>query len=143
MKQLIIYALSGCLILAIGSCKKDKAFSKEGGDVKIYMSQAVSNVADDNGYTTISVIQRAGGQADSLFAFDVNAYFGGSGYAHAPGDVQITFQLDYSKWDSINTARQTAGLAPFEKIPDSVFSFPSTTAVIKNGSNISENISFR
>ena len=142
MKKLIIYALSGCLIMATGSCKKDKAYSEEGGDVKIYMSQAVSNVADDNGYTTISVIQRAGGQADSLFAFDVNAYFGGSGYAHAPGDVPITFQLDYSKWDSINTARQTAGLAPFEKIPDSVFSFPNTTAVIKNGSNISENISF-
>src|SRR5689334_2762949 len=114
MKKLIINVACGCLILATGSCKKDKAFSEEGGDVKIYMSQAVSNTADENGYTTISVIQRATGQADSLFSFDVNAYFGGSGYAHAPGDVTVTFQLDYSKWDSINAARQTAGLPLFE-----------------------------
>ncbi|MBO9204775.1 MULTISPECIES: discoidin domain-containing protein [Niastella] len=143
MKKLIINSLSCCLILATGSCKKDKTFSEESGDVKIYMSQAVSNNADNNGYTTISVVQRATGQVDSLFLFEVNAYFGGSGYPHAPGDVQVSFQLDYSKWDSINADRQKAGLPLFEKIPDSVFSFPNTTAVIKSGNNISENIVFK
>jgi hypothetical protein len=127
----------------MGSCKKDKTFSKQNGDVKIYMSQAVSGSADNNGYTTISVVTRATGQPDSLFPFDVNVYFGGSGYQKSPGDVDVSFKLDYSKWDSINAARLSAGLPLFEKIPDSVFIFPTTTAVIKAGNSISENISFK
>lgn len=143
MKKLIIISLCSCLILITGSCKKDKTFSKENGDVIVYMSQAVGANADNNGYSTISVIQRATGQPDSLFQFDINAYLGGSGYQHAPGDVQVTFKIDYSTWDSINAMRQTAGLPLFEKIPDSVFSFPANTSVIKGGANISENISFK
>lgn len=143
MKKLIINTLCCCLIMAMGSCKKDKTFSKESGDVKIYMSQAVGTNADNNGYTAISVVTRATGQADSLFPFDVNAYFGGSGYPHAPGDVEVSFKLDYSKWDSINAARTGAGLPLFEKIPDSVFIFPTATSVIKAGNSISENISFK
>lgn len=142
MRTFIINSLCCCLILTTGSCKKDKTFSKENGDVKIYMSQAVSNSADANGYNTISVITRATGQADSIFSFDVNAYFGGSGYNRAPGDVEVSFKLDYSKWDSINSARQSANLPLFEKIPDSVFTFPTATAVIKSGQSISENITF-
>lgn len=143
MKQLIINSFCCCLIMIIGSCKKDKTFSKENGDVKIYMSQAVSGSADANGYSTISIITRATGQADSVFSFDVNAYFGGSGYEHAPGDVAVSFKVDYSKWDSINGARQSAGLPLFEKIPDSVFSFPTAMSVIKGGQSISDNVSFR
>ena len=143
MKKIIVNTLCCCLIIAMSSCRKNKTFSKEDGDVKIYMSQAVGGNADNNGYSTISVVTRATGQADSLFSFDVNAYFGGSGYQQAPADVEVSFKVDYSKWDSINTSRLSAGLPVFEKIPDSVFVFSGATAVIKAGTSISGNISFK
>lgn len=91
---------------------------------------------------SITVNRRAPLQSDSLYAFDVNAFFAGSGYLSAPNDIKVSFALDYSDWDSINTARVSAGLIPFERIPEDVFSFGTTESIIRKGATISDNINF-
>lgn len=137
MKKIFLYTLFAGIITAGAACKKDTAFSKEDADVRIYMSQAVNGAFQD-----ITVNRRAPSQSDSSYAFDVNAFFAGSGYVSAPRDVNVTFAVDYSKWDSINAARATAGLPAFERIPEHIFSFSTTSSVIRKGTNISENIAF-
>lgn len=137
MKKIFLYTLLAGMISAGSACKKDTAFTKEDGDVRVYMSQAVNGASVD-----ITVNRRAPLQSDSLYAFDVNAFFAGSGYVSAPRDITVTFALDYSKWDSINAARTDAGLPAFEKIPDNIFDFSTTQAVIRKGANVSENITF-
>lgn len=134
MKKLFLYII---LLGGITACKKDTAFSKKDGDVRVYMSQAISGA-----FTDIMVNRRAPLQSDSAYAFDVNAFFAGTGYLTAPRDINVSFALDYSKWDSINAARGNAGQPAFEKIPDNIFSFAKAQTVIKKGATISDNISF-
>lgn len=137
MNKLFLYILLGGMIASGTACKKDTAFSKKDGDVRVYMSQAITST-----FTDITVNRRAPLQSDSAYAFDVNAFFAGTGYLTAPRDINVRFALDYTKWDSINTARVNAGQPAFEKIPDNIFAFAATQAVIKKGTTISENIVF-
>lgn len=133
MNKLFLYILLGGII----ACKKDTAFSEKDGDVRVYMSQAISGA-----FTDITVNRRAPLQSDSAYAFDVNAFFAGAGYLTAPRDINVRFALDYTKWDSINTARVNGGLPAFEKIPDNIFLFKTAQTVIKKGGTISDNINF-
>jgi hypothetical protein len=137
--QKIFFYTCAIGLLAVAGCKKYKSFTGKDGDVKIYMAQRVSST---DGYTTVNVVTRTSAQADSAFTFDVNAYLSGSGYSAAPNDIPVTFKVDYAKWDSINTARTNAGLQPFEKIPDSVFSFTNTSSTIPKNSSLSDDIGF-
>ncbi|WP_295128450.1 discoidin domain-containing protein [uncultured Chitinophaga sp.] len=137
MKKLSAYILLGGLLAGLNACDKDSDFSESDSDVRVYLSQAVNGP-----YANISVNRRAPLQSDSIFKFDVNAFFAGGGYKSAPGNVPVTFAVDYSTWDSINTARAVASLPAFEKVPAHVFDFSTTTAVIKSGTTVSENIAF-
>lgn len=137
MNKLFLYTFLVAMMATGAACKKDTAFSKKDGDVRVYMSQAISGA-----FTDITVNRRAPLQSDSAYAFDVNAFFAGAGYSSAPRDINVLFALDYTKWDSINTARVNAGQPAFEKIPDNIFSFKTSQAVIKKGATISDNISF-
>ena len=136
MKTNIVFTLLALLLIVAG-CKEDNSFTENNGDVRIYMSQATAGTQQ-----AITVSRRAPLQSDTSYTFDVNAFFAGSGYLNAPEDIPVTFSVDYSRWDSINTARQAQGLPVFERVPENVFSFQNTTAVIKKGSSISDNISF-
>lgn len=135
MKKLLLYTLLAGLGAA--GCKKESAFTENDGDVRIYMSQAINGA-----FTDITVNRRAPLQSDTAYAFDLNAFFAGSGFASAPRDITVNFDLDYSKWDSINAARTDAGQPAFERIPDDVFEFAKGSTVIKKGSTISDNIAF-
>ncbi|GEP96669.1 discoidin domain-containing protein [Chitinophaga cymbidii] len=137
MKRIFLYTLFAGIISAGAACKKDTAFSKNDADVRVYMSQAVNGAFQD-----ITVNRRAPSQEDSTYTFDVNAFFAGSGYVSAPRDINVTFAVDYTKWDSINDARTNAGQPAFEKIPEHIFSFGTTQSVIRKGTNVSEDISF-
>ncbi len=136
MEKKFIYILLACFI-TISGCKKDESFTEKKEDVRIYMSQAISGNFQD-----VTVNRRAPLQTDTSYVFDVNAFFAGSGYLNAPENVQVSFSIDYSKWDSINTARLNAGLAAYEKIPDNIFSFDNTSSVIRKGASISDNTGF-
>ncbi|WP_346319194.1 discoidin domain-containing protein [Chitinophaga sp. YIM B06452] len=135
MKKILLYTM----LAGIGAagCKKENTFSENDGDVRILMSQAINGA-----FTDITVNRRAPLQSDTAYAFDMNAFFAGSGFASAPRDVTVNFELDYSKWDSINAARAAASLPAFERIPDDIFEFAKGSTVIKKGSTISENIAF-
>ncbi|RPD39838.1 discoidin domain-containing protein [Chitinophaga barathri] len=135
MKKILLYTL----LAGIGAagCKKESAFSENDGDVRIYMSQAINGA-----FTDITVNRRAPLQSDTAYAFDLNAFFAGSGFASAPRDINVSFDVDYSKWDSINTSRTNAGLPAFERIPDNIFEFAKGGTVIKKGNVISDNIAF-
>ncbi|QEH41611.1 discoidin domain-containing protein [Chitinophaga sp. XS-30] len=135
--KIFLYTVLAGMLLSVAACKKDGPFTKDDADVRVYMSQAINGAFQD-----ITVNRRAPLQGDSLYAFEVNAFFAGGGYVSAPRDVAVTFALDYSKWDSINTARATAGLAEFERIPDNIFDFPATQSVIRKGTTVSEDIAF-
>lgn len=137
MNKLFLYTFIAGMITTGTACKKDTAFSKKDGDVRVYMSQAINGASTD-----ITVNRRAPLQSDSAYAFDVNAFFAGAGYHAAPRDINVTFALDYSKWDSINTARANASLPVYEKIPDNIFAFTTTSTVIRKGTTISDNIAF-
>lgn len=137
MNKLFLYTFIAGIIITGAACKKDSAFSKKDGDVRVYMSQAINGASTD-----ITVNRRGPLQSDSAYSFDVNAFFAGAGYLTAPRDISVTFALDYSKWDSINAARVSASLPAFEKIPDNIFAFATTTTVIKKGAAISDNIAF-
>lgn len=125
------------MLAGMAACDKDSEFSEANGDVRVYMSQATRGAMN-----AISVNRRAPLQSDSVYRFDVNAFFAGEGYKSAPGNVNVSFALDYSTWDSINNARTLAGLPVFEKIPDHVFDFSTTSSQIPKGKNISNNIQF-
>lgn len=88
------------------------------------------------------VNQRTPAQSDSLVPFFMNATLAGWGYEYAPEDIPLEFELDYSTWDSLNAARQEAGLPLWERVPDSIFSFPDGNAVIPRGSYYSNDIAF-
>ncbi|KAA8475416.1 uncharacterized protein DUF1735 [Arcticibacter tournemirensis] len=137
MKKIFKYTLLAAFIVVAAGCKKEDSFTDKNGDVRIYMSQAVSGQ-----FQEITVSRRAPLQSDTSYVFDVNAFFAGSGYLNAPEDVKVSFAVDYSKWDSINTARVNAGKPAYEKIPDNIFSFSNTSSVIKKGTSISENTGF-
>lgn len=137
MNKLFLYTFIAAIIATGAACKKDTAFSKKDGDVRVYMSQAINGA-----FTDITVNRRAPLQSDSAYSFDVNAFFAGAGYLSSPRDISVTFALDYSKWDSINAARTNAALPAFEKIPDNIFTFATTSTVIRKGTSISDNIAF-
>lgn len=133
MKKIFLYIIwAGTL-----ACNKDEAFSDNDGDVRVYMSQSLQGAFKD-----VMVARRAPLQGDTAYPFDLNAFFAGSGYLTAPRDISVTFALDYSKWDSINTARAAASLPPFERVPDNVLSFKTPQTVLRKGATISDNISF-
>lgn len=137
MNRILLYTTLAVFLLAAAGCEKHESFTDKDGDVRIYMSQAV-----DGNFRNITISRRAPLQSDTSYAFDVNAFFAGSGYLNAPGDVQVSFAVDYSKWDSINNARTGAGQPAYEKIPDNIFSFQNKTSTIRKGASISDNIAF-
>jgi hypothetical protein len=136
MKKIVIYLLMSSAIFITG-CLKDTPnvdFSKSGVIAELSHASITPNGAPSSGldYFNAATLPVFSSSAPDTVTFDVNI-----ASAYPPtSDISVTVKIDDALRTAYNAANSDA--PPFDAQPDSTFSLPATTGVVKAGTNIAQ-----
>jgi len=121
-------------VLAILACACQKEINLQGiaDDPIIYMPQS----SRGNPFIPIEVVSRQAGQQDTVYYRPYSAYL--EGKEAAAQDIQVEFEIDQKKLDSLNRVELAAGRMPYELLPKGAYIEGEMKALIKKNERISD-----
>ena len=135
MKNILKFALVACVGLTLSSCLKDKDFDEDKvglNPASIIDKPIIEIVNGGVGNFSKHVLSVDLGKAQDTNTFKVS--YNDKGLT-APEDINVTFAYDAGALNSYNLANPTT---QFEKLPDSTFSLPKNSVLIKKGQKLSD-----